>query len=232
LKKTKEALAELEKAEKKAREQCEALQDERDAMKRDHKAKMDAEVAVYVDQLKSLRQTYNEELQNGDTMKVQMEEMEVHHVAHVRMYKVSTAVAVLVAASALSVATGVVDPAQVQAQIKSHALVALEIARDSMCAPVPPGFAMPDATGTFDAPWWAPRGAEEQCFQVCGDRTRSRMHWDWINNKLSTYTLGKEGKATRIWTMRVPDAKVSGDKILIKSWDGKVQRVLTAPWAA
>lgn len=223
-------MAELQKAEQKLKQECEDLKDEKEALKREHKAKMDAQVAEYTKQLNSLRESYNDELQNGKQIKEHVEEMETRHEHIVRKLKQSNVTFICLAAVGFSIASGYVDPEAIVARIEVQVERATDFTRDYMCAPVPPGFSLPDEVSTFDAPWWAPEGTKEACFSVCGDRSRSRLHWDWINNKLSAFTLGKNGKSTRLWTYRIPDADVSRGKILLKSRSGQVERKLVAPW--
>jgi vacuolar-type H+-ATPase subunit H len=236
LKKTSETLAEIKKAEEKARAECEAVRNEHEAFKLEQKAKMNAQVAKYSAQLQSLRESYNSELYNGQKLKDIMEEREIHHVCEIRKYKKGTIATICLATLAVAIASGIVHPSQIRDQLMAHAVAGFETAvestRDSMCGPVPNGFAVPNNSFTLDAPWWAPEGKKEQWFALCGDRTRSRMHWDWINSKLSAYALEKSGRANRLWTLRVPDARVSKDKIYIETKDGKLQRELVAPWAA
>jgi hypothetical protein len=229
-------LAEVKKAEETAKAECEAAKREHEAFKRDQKAMMDAQVANYTAKLQSLRESYNAELCNGQQMKSSIEEMEIQHDREIRKYKKGTIASVCLATLALSVATGIVKPYEVRERLMARASAVMhttmESMRDSMCGPVPNGFTLPDKSFTFDAPWWAPEDSKEKWFALCGDRSRSRMHWDWINNKLSAYVLEKNGKVGRLWTLRVPNARVTGDKILIETLDGKVQRELLAPWSA
>lgn len=235
LKKTTETLAELKRAEEKAKAECEAIRNEHETFKREQKAKMDAQVAHYTRKLQSLRESYNAELCNGQQMKATMTDMEIQHDQEIRKYKMKTVASICVATLAVAVACGVIKPREIRdrlvAQASAYIDSSIENLRDNMCGPVPNGFTLPSKSFTFDAPWWAPDESKEKWFSLCGERTRSRMHWDWINNKLSTYSLDKEGKPHRLWTFRVPNARVMGDRILIEAKDGKVQRELLAPWS-
>ena len=229
-------MAEVKKAEEKAKAECEAIKNEHEAYKQEQKTKMDAQVAKYTAQLQSLRESYNAELTNGHQLKDTMEEMEVLHGNEIRRYKKGTIAATFLAALAIAVASGIIEPSSLRedlvARATSFAETSIERMRDNMCGPVPNAFTLPDKSFVFDAPWWAPEGSKEEWFALCGERTRSRLHWDWINNKLSAHSLEKSGKARRLWTLRIPNARVLGDKILIEGRDGKVQRELLAPWSA
>jgi hypothetical protein len=232
LKKTAEALAELQKAEQKLKTECEALKDEQEATKREHKAKMDAQVAEYTKELDGLRASYNDELQNGRQLQEFVDNIEGKYDYTIRMFKMRNALFFLSAVIGFSIVVGYIErPEVIMAKIQVRARRAREFTRDYMCAPVPPGFSLPAEVATFDAPWWAPLGTKEAAFEVCGDRTRARMHWDWINNKLSMYELREKDKSSRIWALRIHDADVSRDKILIKSRRGRVVRKLNAPWS-
>ncbi|GKY95102.1 hypothetical protein MPSEU_000474200 [Mayamaea pseudoterrestris] len=236
LKKTSETLAEIKKAEEKARAECETAKKEHEVFKLAQKAKMDAQVAKYMAQLQTLRESYNTELYSGQKLKDALEEMEVQYDSTIRKYRKGTFVSICLATLAGGVATGHVKPYEIRDRFVAHATVlmenAVETGRDNFCGPVPNGFTMPGNSFTFDAPWWAPEGKKQEWFALCGDRTRSRMHWDWINNKLSAFALDKDERVRRLWTFRIPDARVVGDKVLIAGRDGKMQRELSAPWAS
>ena len=159
-------MAEVKLAEEKAKAECEAVKSEHEAYKLEQKSKMDAQVAKYTAQLQSLRESYNAELTNGHQLKDTIEEMEILHGHVVRRYRKGTIAATCLAALAIAVASGKIEPSSIRDDLVERATLftetTIEHMRDTMCGPVPNGFTLPDKSFTFDAPWWAPEGSKKE----------------------------------------------------------------------
>jgi hypothetical protein len=181
--------------------------------------------AEFEKQLGELRKSYNEALNAKSKLRDQIDVMESSHKAKISALKRNSRSNQLLAVSGFLVS--------MCSSVASHYKISQTDIMNNLCSPVLPGQTnFRDKSMILDAPWWAPPGAiKETAFLLCGDRKRTRMEWDWVNSKMTAYSLSGS-KATRIWTVRAHEVEISGkaNKILLKTKYGKVKRELTAPW--